>query len=173
MLKITFQGGNFLTCRNCKNCTIIKKIHFINFNTNYRREMKHKPVNNDYCLLQFDALKCFLGVRLHGGLYLTLNFSLTHMRHVSMLFRSGSQLTYVQGFLMIILLAHTCCHIDSTARLIDFFLKRYCRNYLMVFQLLLGMPCDFSTMALQPISAKVYVITSLLRMTLDGFDAVR
>ena len=30
----------------------------------------------DYCLLQFDALEFFLGVRLHRGLYLTLIFSM-------------------------------------------------------------------------------------------------
>ena len=39
----------------------------IYFNTNYRTEMKLVPVIMDYCLLQFDALKSFLGVRLHGG----------------------------------------------------------------------------------------------------------
>ena len=29
----------------------------INFDTNYRRDMKLIPVNMDYCVLQFDALK--------------------------------------------------------------------------------------------------------------------
>ena len=38
----------------------------IYFNTNYRTEMKLVPVIMDYCLLQFDALKYFLVVRLHG-----------------------------------------------------------------------------------------------------------
>ena len=38
-----------------------------NFNTNYRRDMKLVPINLVYCLLQFDVLKFFLGVRLHGG----------------------------------------------------------------------------------------------------------
>ena len=33
------------------------------------------PINVDYCLLQFDAFKFFLVVRLHEGLYLTLIFS--------------------------------------------------------------------------------------------------
>ena len=42
-----------------------KKTH-IYFNTNYRTEMKLVPINMDYCLLQFDALIFFLGVRLHG-----------------------------------------------------------------------------------------------------------
>ena len=39
----------------------------IYFNTNYRTEMKMVPIIMDYCPLQFDALKCFLGVRLHRG----------------------------------------------------------------------------------------------------------
>ena len=46
----------------------------IYFNTNYRTEMKLVPIIMDYCLLQFDALKILLGVRLHGGLYLTSFF---------------------------------------------------------------------------------------------------
>ena len=37
------------------------------FNINYRTEVKLVPIIMDYCLLQFDALKFFLGVRLHGG----------------------------------------------------------------------------------------------------------
>ena len=52
---------------------------FIYFNANYRTEMKLVPIIMDYCLLQFDALKFFLGVRLHGGgggLYQTLIFSM-------------------------------------------------------------------------------------------------
>ena len=32
-----------------------------NFNTNYRREIKLVPINMDYCLFQFDALKFVLG----------------------------------------------------------------------------------------------------------------
>ena len=39
----------------------------IYFNTNYRTEMKLVPIIMDYCLLQFDALKIFLEVRLHAG----------------------------------------------------------------------------------------------------------
>ena len=38
----------------------------IHFNTNYRREMKLIPILMDYYLFQFDALKTFLGVHLHG-----------------------------------------------------------------------------------------------------------
>ena len=50
------------------NKKIKKKIgtSLFNFNTNNRREMKFIPINMDYCLLQFDALNFFLGVRLHG-----------------------------------------------------------------------------------------------------------
>ena len=36
-------------------------------NTNYRKEMKMIPIIMDQYLLYFDALKFFLGVRLHGG----------------------------------------------------------------------------------------------------------
>ena len=39
----------------------------IYFNTNYRAEMKLVSIIMDYCLLQFDALKFFLGIRLHVG----------------------------------------------------------------------------------------------------------
>ena len=46
----------------------------IYFNTNHRTEMKLVPVFMDYCLLQFDALKFFLGVRLHGGSRPNFNF---------------------------------------------------------------------------------------------------
>ena len=49
----------------------------IYFNTNYRTEMKLVPIIMDYYLLQFDALKFFLEVRLMGGgLYLALIFSM-------------------------------------------------------------------------------------------------
>ena len=36
--------------------------------------MKLVPTITDYCLLQFDALKFFLGVRLHGGSQPNFNF---------------------------------------------------------------------------------------------------
>ena len=47
----------------------------IYFNTNHRTEMKLVPIIMDYCLLQFDALKFFLGVRLHGGRVSQHNFN--------------------------------------------------------------------------------------------------
>ena len=46
----------------------------IYFNTTYRTEMKLVPNFMDYCLLQFDALKFFLRVRLHGGSQPNFNF---------------------------------------------------------------------------------------------------
>ena len=46
----------------------------INSNVNYRREMMLVQINTDYCLLQFDALKFFLEVRLHGGSLPNFNF---------------------------------------------------------------------------------------------------
>ena len=36
-----------------------KQFTAVTFNANYRRDMKLVPVNMDYCLLQFDALKFF------------------------------------------------------------------------------------------------------------------
>ena len=58
-------------------CTIgpkKKKTTPIYFNTNYRTEIKLVPIIMDYCLLQFGALKFFLGVRLHGGSLPNFNF---------------------------------------------------------------------------------------------------
>ena len=46
----------------------------INFNANYRREIKFISINMDYCLLQFDAMNFFLEVRLHGGALSNFNF---------------------------------------------------------------------------------------------------
>ena len=51
-----------------------KKITPIYFHTNYRTAMKLVPIIMDKCLLQFDALKFFLGVRLHGGSQPNFNF---------------------------------------------------------------------------------------------------
>ena len=36
--------------------------------------MKQVPIIKDYCPRQFDALKCFLVVRLHGGSQSDFNF---------------------------------------------------------------------------------------------------
>ena len=54
-----------------------KKKSPIYFNTNYHTEMKLVPIIMDYRLLQFDALKIFLRVRLHGGSL--LNFKLLNV----------------------------------------------------------------------------------------------
>ena len=56
------------TCTHTYVQSVKKKKNIpINFNTNNRRDMKLVPINLDYCLLQFDALKYFVGVQLHGG----------------------------------------------------------------------------------------------------------
>ena len=58
-------------------CTADKKKTrktLIYFNTNYLTEMKLVPIIMDYCLLQFDALKFFLGVRLHAESLPNINF---------------------------------------------------------------------------------------------------
>ena len=44
------------------------------FYTNYRAEIKLVPIIMDYYLLQFDALKFFLGLRLHVGSLFIFNF---------------------------------------------------------------------------------------------------
>ena len=58
------------TTTTTKNTTLIK------FNAMYRREMELISINMDYCLLHFDGIEFFLGVRLHvgGGSLTNLNF---------------------------------------------------------------------------------------------------
>ena len=46
----------------------------IYFNTNYHTEKKLVPIIMDWCLLQFDALKIFFELRLHGGSLPNFNF---------------------------------------------------------------------------------------------------
>ena len=46
----------------------------IYFNTSYCTETKVLPIIMDYCRLQFDALKFFLGACLHGGFLPNLIF---------------------------------------------------------------------------------------------------
>ena len=43
-------------------------------NTNHQREMKQVSITMHYCLHQFDALKVFLEVRLHGRSPSSFNF---------------------------------------------------------------------------------------------------
>ena len=57
----------FLIC-TCMYVQSAKKENYTPtyFNTNYRTKMKLVSIIMDYCFLQFDALKLFLGVHLHG-----------------------------------------------------------------------------------------------------------
>ena len=56
------------------NVLLEKKITPINLYTNYRRETQFIPINMHYCLVQFDALKFFIGIRLHRGPQPNFNF---------------------------------------------------------------------------------------------------
>ena len=63
----------------CERTIGLKKMEIkrnvpINSNTNNRRKIKLVPLNMDNCLLQFDTLKFFLGVGLHGGSQPNFNF---------------------------------------------------------------------------------------------------
>ena len=63
--------------KQLSKCTVvqIKKGNTpIYFNTNYLTEMKLVPIVMGYCLLQFNALKFFLGVLLHGESLPNFNF---------------------------------------------------------------------------------------------------
>ena len=51
-----------------------KKNTPINFVANYQREIKLISINMDYFLLQFDALKFFVWVHLHGRSQPNFNF---------------------------------------------------------------------------------------------------
>ena len=51
-----------------------KKQNTLYFNANYRTEMKLLPIIMDYCPLQLDGLKIFVGVCLHGGFQPKFNF---------------------------------------------------------------------------------------------------
>ena len=75
--KIIFQVKNqSLRVNEFSNVQWVKKKRniLIYFNTNYRIEVKLVPFIMNYCLLQFDALKIFLGVRLHVGSLSNFNF---------------------------------------------------------------------------------------------------
>ena len=60
----------FCACTDGKK----KSLYLIYFNTNYRTEMKLVSIIMDYYLLQFDALKFFIGIRLHEGSVPNFNF---------------------------------------------------------------------------------------------------
>ena len=74
MLKDLKEPGIFLLRSTLYSRPKKKRNTPIYFNTNYRTKMKLVPIIMDYCLLQFEVLKFFLGVRLHGW-YLS-NFNL-------------------------------------------------------------------------------------------------
>ena len=57
-----------------KKCVEIRRNIPSNLNTNYRMEMKLVPINMDYCLLHFHALKFYIGVPLHGGSLPNFNY---------------------------------------------------------------------------------------------------
>ena len=61
---LVYLYGNRVLCGDGQKK---KKNIPINSKTNYRREMKVVPINMDYCLPQFNALKFVLGVSLHAG----------------------------------------------------------------------------------------------------------
>ena len=52
----------------------------INSNKSYLREMKLIPIEVHYFLLQFDALKFFLEIRLHGGSQPNFNFFIVNFQ---------------------------------------------------------------------------------------------
>ena len=69
---LTFEKGETFS-----ECTVSKNIP-IYFDKNYHTEMSLVPFIMDYCLLQFDAVKLFLGVHKHGGGSLP-NFSFSNV----------------------------------------------------------------------------------------------
>ena len=70
-IKLLYDLFTLWFSRYPRHCTVGQKKKKRNtpiyFNTNYRKDMKLVP--------QFDGLFFFLGVRLHGGLYLTNFFN--------------------------------------------------------------------------------------------------
>ena len=70
----------------------------INFNANYRTEMKLVPIIRDYYLLQFDALKLFLGVHLHGGSQPNFNFFNVNSTFFNEIVTFTSQIAWKQIF---------------------------------------------------------------------------
>ena len=54
--------------------------------------MKLVPIIMDYCLLQFDVLKFFLGVRLHGGSQPNFNFFNANPKFFDEIIKFASQI---------------------------------------------------------------------------------
>ena len=65
---------NMRSVKTTKTTTKTKENFSINFSASYRREMKLTPFKMNYCLLQLDALKFFLGVHLHQVSLANFNF---------------------------------------------------------------------------------------------------
>ena len=82
-------------------CTIglkRKKIP-IYFNTNYRTGMKLVSIIMDYCQLQFDALKFFFGVCLHGVRFLpNFNFFIQTRKFDNEVIKFIPQIAWIQIF---------------------------------------------------------------------------
>ena len=68
------MNGGYMDCATCTVGQEKKKKHKY-LHTNYRTEMRLLPIIMEYRLLQFDALKFFLRVHLHGLSLLNFNFS--------------------------------------------------------------------------------------------------
>ena len=95
LIIIIYFKGNFNKVQKIKK----KRNTPIYFKINYHTEMKLEPIIMDYCLLQFDALKFCLGVRLHGGgLYLTLIFSMQTPKSDNDILKFTTQIVWIQIF---------------------------------------------------------------------------
>ena len=70
----------------------------IYFKANCSTEMKLVPIILDYCLLQFDALKYFLAVRLHDGPLPNFDFFKANPKFFNDIAKNTSQITGTQIF---------------------------------------------------------------------------
>ena len=67
-------------------------------NSNYRTKIKLIPIIMDYCLLQFDALQFFLGVRLYGESLLNFDFFKVTPKFFNEIVKITSQIARKQIF---------------------------------------------------------------------------
>ena len=76
IIKLVFLKNKVTFLFNNHCCTVGQKKRNtpIYFNTNYHIEMKLVPIIMEQCLLQFDALKFFFGLRLHERSLPNFNF---------------------------------------------------------------------------------------------------
>ena len=68
----------YITIKHVQSAKKKKKNAPFYFNSNYRTEMKLVLTIMDYCQLQFDSLKFFLALCLHGGSLPNFNFFNVH-----------------------------------------------------------------------------------------------